>query len=150
MDMRNFLFTGFLFFAGEALSQVNTFMERQRPVIVGQRPDVKNVFKTVEKGVSSGSIVSFSNRFGPQVHVSITGKDEGYFSANQTTSVLQSYFVPLKPVSFTFSRFHEKGENPYATGRLTYIARGNQESVQIYVSLALHDSEWVIGQFNMY
>ena len=148
--MRNFLLIGFLFFGGQALSQVNTFMERQKPVVVGQRPDLKNVFKKVEKGVSTGSIVSFSNHFGPQVHVSITGRDDGYFSANQTTSVLQSYFMALKSGSFTFSRFHEKGETPYATGRLTYIARGNQESVQIYVSLSLHDTEWVISQFNVY
>ncbi|MBI3003878.1 MAG: DUF4783 domain-containing protein [Ignavibacteriales bacterium] len=148
--MKAILLTAVLLFHADASGQVNSFSDRQKSVSVGVRPEIKNIFNSIEKGVASGSIPSFSTHFAPQVFVNISGQNEGYFSANQTVAVLQNYLMTLRPVSFSFSRFQEKGENPYATGRLMYVSKGSQESVQVYVSLALHDSKWVISQFNVY
>ncbi|MBI4429878.1 MAG: DUF4783 domain-containing protein [Ignavibacteriales bacterium] len=148
--MKILLIAGITFLHVELLSQANSFLDRKKPVPIVQEQGVKKIFESVEKGVSSGSVPSFSGYLGPQVHVNIAGQNDGYFSANQTRAVLQNYFLALKPVSFIFSRFQEKGENPYATGRLVYVLKGNRESVQVYVSLALHDSKWVISQFNVY
>jgi len=130
--------------------QVNSFMERQKPFPPGQHTDISTIFGSVEKGISTSALRLFASYLGPQVHLSISGQQDSYFSANQTAAVLQSYFERLKPVTFAFTRLQEKGENPYATGRLTYVSKGNRESVQIYVSLAQHDSKWVISQFNVY
>lgn len=146
--MKTLLVWGTLFLSTVTLAQVNSLLERQKPV--PQRADVRKVFDRVEAGVFTGSVHSFSGFFSPQVRVSISGKDDGYFSANQTAAVLQNYFAALKVSSFSFSRFQEKGDNPYATGRLAFVSKGNQESVQVYVALAFHESKWLISQFNVY
>jgi hypothetical protein len=82
--------------------------------------------------------------------VNMSGGESGYFSANQTVSILQRYLSGRTSLSFEFSRYNDLGPTPYATGRLTSISRGRRESAQIYVSLRHQDSRWVITQFNIY
>lgn len=92
----------------------------------------------------------FKGELGAMVSIAIGSGGRGYFSANQAASVLSEYLSVRKPIFFKFSRIHEKGTVPYATGRLVYIRKGNQESSQVYVSLTKQDSRWVINQFNVY
>lgn len=112
--------------------------------------DVKSIFKKIEESISKSTLTSSPAFFGSQVYVNISGGENGYFSANQVVSVLQNYFSSRKAVSFSFSRLNEQGSTPYATGRFTFITKGNKESVQIYVSLTLQESKWVVSQFNIY
>lgn len=113
-------------------------------------PAVSSLFEEIEKGIRSGSITELSERLGAQVFVNIPGGENGYFSSNQTVSVLQNYFAHRKPLSFSFTRLNANVANPYATGRLSYMYKGSKEAAQIYVSLSPHGSRWVIGQFNIY
>jgi hypothetical protein len=115
-----------------------------------QQVDVRKVFAQIERSISASSLSSVPVSFARQVYVNITGGESGYFSQNQVVSVLQSYFVRRAPLSFEFSRYNDEGPTPYATGRLTYVVRGRRETAQVYVSLAIQDSEWVISQFNIY
>lgn len=110
----------------------------------------KALLETIEAGIAEGNISSFSKHFDKQVFVNITKGESGYFSSNQTSSLLHHYIAGRKIVSFRFSRVNEKGISPYATGRLVTLYRGSQESAQIYVSCSWQDSRWVIGQFNIY
>lgn len=112
--------------------------------------DVKSIFKKIEESISKSTLTSSPAFFGSQVSVNISGGENGYFSANQVVSVLQNYFSSRKAVSFSFSRLNEQDSTPYATGRFTFITKGNKESVQIYVSLTLQESKWVVSQFNIY
>lgn len=113
-------------------------------------PAVEELFESIEKGLQSGSVTSFSENLGTQVFINISGGESGYFSANQFVSVLQNYFAHRKPLSFTFSRLNSSTTNPYATGRLSYQYKGNREYAQIYISLARRDSRWVVSQFSIY
>jgi hypothetical protein len=115
-----------------------------------QRSKVLAVFKNIEYGIRKCVVEEFYKEFGTIVSITIGSGERGYFSMNQAQSVLTGYFSGRRPVSFEFSRIHENGITPYATGRLVYIQKGNQESVQVYVSLTRQDSRWVINQFNIY
>jgi hypothetical protein len=115
-----------------------------------QHSKVSAVFKIIEYGIQKCAVEEFDNELGTMVSIAIGSSEHGYFSMNQAASVLSGYFSRRRPISFEFSRIHEKGAAPYATGRLIYIQKGNQESVQVYVSLTQQDSRWVVNQFNIY
>lgn len=108
------------------------------------------VFKIIEHGIQKCAVDEFDKQLGTMVSIAIGSNARGYFSMNQAASVLTGYFSRRKPISFEFSRIYEKGTAPYATGRLIYVQKGNQESVQVYVSLTRQDSRWVVNQFNIY
>ncbi|MGD1045826.1 MAG: DUF4783 domain-containing protein [Bacteroidota bacterium] len=108
------------------------------------------VFQKIEYGIRMCTVEEFDGELGTMVSIAIGSGERGYFSMNQAASVLSGFFSGRRPVSFAFSRIHEKGNAPYATGRLVYVRKGNQESVQVYVSLTRQDSRWVINQFNIY
>jgi hypothetical protein len=144
----------------EASAQVRPIQQRKqkRDSLVGeeavrfspQQVAVRSLFGKIQHGILSASLASSPSFFANQVSVNISGGESGYYSANQVLSLLQNYFVTRKPAGFEFSRFHDLGPAPYATGRLTYNTRGNRESAQVYVSLVEQDSKWVISQLNIY
>ncbi|GEM_PF-1113549 len=115
-----------------------------------QQRDVRALFGQIQHGLLNLSLLSSPSLFANQVSVSIRGGETGYYSANQVLSVLQEFFAGKKPSTFEFSRFEDEGPTPYATGRLTYIAKANRESVQVYVSLVQQDGKWLLGQVNIY
>jgi hypothetical protein len=115
-----------------------------------QHSKVLAVFQNIEYGIRMCTVEEFDRELGAMVSIAIGSGERGYFSMNQAASVLSGYFSGRRSVSFEFSRIHEKGNTPYATGRFVYVQKGNQESVQVYVSLTRQDSRWVINQFNIY
>jgi hypothetical protein len=115
-----------------------------------QSSQVSRVFQTIENGIRKSVVNEFEKDFGTTVTIAIGSAERGYFSKNQSASVLSEYFSTRRLVSFKFSRIHETGVAPFATGRLVYLQKGNQESVQVYVSLTRQDDRWVISQFNIY
>jgi hypothetical protein len=112
--------------------------------------DARKLFAVVEQGIANSSLSSVSSHFAQQVFVNMPAGESGYFSANQTLSILQRYCSSRTSLAFEFSRFSDIGSTPYATGRLTFNSRGRRESAQVYVSLRFQDSRWVINQFNIY
>lgn len=115
-----------------------------------QQAEVRKVFGQIEQGIVNASLNSSSANFAQQVFVNMSDGESGYFSANQTVSILQRFLSNRTSLSFEFSRFNDTGPAPYATGRLTSVSRGRRESAQIYVSLRHQASRWVITQFNIY
>ena len=115
-----------------------------------QQAEVRKVFGQIEQGIVNASLSLSSASFAQQVFVNMSGGESGYFSANQTVSMLQRFLSSRTSLSFEFSRFNDTGPAPYATGRLTAISRGRRESAQVYVSLRHQASRWVITQFNIY
>jgi hypothetical protein len=115
-----------------------------------QRTQVFAVFRKIEQGIRVGMVNEYKDEFGGTVSVAMGAGERGYFSTNQAISVLAGYFSGRRPVSFEFSRIHEKGSVPYATGRFVFVQKGNQESAQMYVSLTRQNSRWLINQFNIY
>jgi hypothetical protein len=115
-----------------------------------QHSDVSDILKKIEWGIKNGSVDEFEKELGIIVSIAIGSGERGYYSMNQAASMLSNYFSGRRPITFMFSRIHEKGSVPYATGRFVYVHKGNQESAQVYVSLTRQDSRWVINQFNIY
>jgi hypothetical protein len=109
-----------------------------------------DVFRKVEDGIRTNLMNEYEDKLGAMVSISIGSDERGYYSMNQAVSVLAGYFSERRPVSFSFSRIHEKGIVPYATGRFVYVQKGIQESAQVYISLTQQNSRWVINQFNIY
>lgn len=112
--------------------------------------DARRLFALIELSIANSSLASVSTHFARQVFVNMSGGESGYFSANQTVSILQRYCSNRTSLAFAFSRFSDTGSTPFATGRLTFSSRGRRESAQVYVSLRFQDSRWVISQFNIY
>ena len=117
---------------------------------VSHRKDVVELFKLIEKEIRNNSINGFRSSLGNTVYVTVLTSESDYFSKNQAEAILSNFFSQRKYVSFSFSRISDQTTVPYATGRYVYAARGNQETCQIYVSLSLQESRWVITQFNIY
>lgn len=111
---------------------------------------IKEIFKKIESGLKANSIDFFKDEFGDIVSMTIGPDEHGYYSANQSVSVLVNYFSERRLSSFEFSAISEKDNVPYATGRFTCIQKGIKKTAQVYVSLTRQDSSWVISQFNIY
>jgi len=104
----------------------------------------------VELGIRRGAVDDFSGEWNSVVTIAMGSSDRQYYSMNQATSMLNNFFAAHRPISFKFSRIDDRSSSPYATGRLVYIRKGVQESVQIYISFSRVDARWVITQFNIY
>ena len=115
-----------------------------------QTDEVRSLFNSVEAALVAGNTRSLSPLFAKQVSMTLRGSESGFFSSAQALTILKNFFSSRKPAQFSFSKLNEAAPHPYATGRLDFVSRGSKESVQVYVSLALQDSAWVISQFNIY
>jgi hypothetical protein len=117
---------------------------------VPDQAEARKLFETIELRILDASLSSAAAHFAQQVFVNVSGGESGYYSANQTVSILDRYFSNRTSLAFGFSRYSDAGSTPYATGRLTFNARGRRASAQVYVSLRFQDSRWLISQFNIY
>jgi hypothetical protein len=118
--------------------------------LIQQASKVLSVFHSIENGIRKCTVEDFDKELGTTVSIAIGSGERGFFSMNQAASVISEFLSGRRPISFEFSRIHEKGPAPYATGRFIYVQKGRQESVQVYVSLTQQNSQWVINQFNIY
>jgi hypothetical protein len=148
-----------LLLASSSQAQVKQQSETPLPKEIGGKPYVRldqqhsrvlAVFQKIEQGIRMCTVEAFDRELGAIISIAIGSGERRYFSMNQAASVLTEYFSARRPISFGFSRIYEKGNAPYATGRLVYVQKGNQGSVQVDVSLIRQDSRWVINQFNIY
>jgi len=110
----------------------------------------RQILTEIQAGIAKGDARLFADHLGPQVYMSLKGTEGGYYSANQALYVLQSFLSIHRPISFTFSTQGEQEDNPFATGRGFFIAKGLRESAQVYVSLTRSDGRWVVVEFNVY
>lgn len=115
-----------------------------------QNPQILKIITKIENGIRRGTIEMFAHEFSTMVSISIGSVENNSLSMNQTISILFEYFSERRTISFDFSLIDTKRETPYATGRYTCIHNGSKESVQIYISFTLQDSQWLIKQFNIY
>jgi hypothetical protein len=115
-----------------------------------QDPEVQRMFRAIQDAIASGSIAVLRGYFGEQVSLNLQRIESGVYSGNQAASILGTYFEPRQTVSFFFSRTSDAVANPYATGRLTLVHKGDRESVQVYVSLSRRGSTWIVSEFNVY
>lgn len=130
--------------------KANTLQQRSSPSPSVQDPEVQRVFRSVQEAIATGSTAVLRGYFGEQVSLNLQRVESGVYSANQAASILGTYFAARQTVSFSFSRMSDSGPSPYGTGRLTFLHRGNRQSVQVYVSLSRRGSTWVVSEFTVY
>jgi hypothetical protein len=121
-----------------------------RSSLVRENLRLEEIINKAEEGIQSGNVKIFGDELGTVVSISIGSVENSSLSTNHTISVLTDYFATRKAISFRFSLIDLKRPTPYATGRYVCIQKGNKESAQIYISLTMQDSRWVISQFNIY
>jgi len=117
---------------------------------IKRQQEADDLFHRIELGIASGSVDNFSDAFSLSLSLSVGTVERGLYSANQAKAILSEYFNGRRVTGFLFSRIKYTAANPYATGRISFIRRGNQESAQVYVLLSLQNSHWKISQFNIY
>lgn len=122
----------------------------RKPQAEPQNQKAIELIKKVERGIKLSTVGLDEHDFGSLISISMSTAERKYVSANQVISMLQNYFSNRRPVSFEFSHINATGPAPYATGRLVYIYKGNQESAQWYIALTHRESRWVINQLNIY
>jgi hypothetical protein len=114
------------------------------------REDHQRVFDDVRNGLNSGSIASFAEMLGPQVHVNLRGGESGYFSSSQAYYVLENYLRSNRFSGLQFSTVEQAGDAPFATGRADLDQKGMKGAAQVYVSLSQVGGKWVISQIKIY
>lgn len=125
--------------------------ERFQPDVRQTRQDgYRTIFASVQDGLGSGDVRSFSHHMGSQVYINLRGGESGYYSANQAYYVIESYLKTRKLVNLNFSTIGESDARPYATGSAGLVVRGNKEIAQVYVSLSQIGEKWIITQINIY
>jgi len=112
--------------------------------------DARKIFQTIEKGVLTGDVSLFAERFAGQVQLNLRGDQSGYFSARQAFYILDNHFRARKAISFHFSTMADGETAPYATGSGTFVRKGVREFVQVYVLLGSSGERWNIAQVNIY
>jgi hypothetical protein len=117
---------------------------------IKRQQEADDLFHRIEQGMINSSVENFSDAFGVSLSLSVGTVERGLFSANQAKAILSEYFSARRITNFSFSRIKYTSVNPYATGRIVFIQKGNQESAQVYVLLSLQNSHWKISQFNIY
>ena len=111
---------------------------------------VEEAFGEIEARIAKGDIQSLLVYLGSQVYMDMSSGDHGYFSSNQSLSLLESYFSQHKPVSFKFVTVNQRAPSPFATGKLEFISKGSKESAHIYIALTRRDTAWKMTQFTVY
>jgi hypothetical protein len=117
---------------------------------IKRQQEADDLLHRIELGIANASVETFSDAFGVSLSLSVGAAERGLFSANQAKAILSEYFSGRRITSFSFSRIKYSSINPYATGRIVFIMKGNQESAQVYVLLSLQSAHWKISQFNIY
>mgnify|MGYP001233658164 FL=1 len=110
----------------------------------------REIFTAVESGIDDGIVENFSDYFGKEVYVSITGEESEYYSTNQAYYILKNFMNARKPLGFTFTTYGMTDKIPFATGRAAFRYKGNREYIQVYVSLCQVENNWVIDKINFY
>lgn len=123
-------------------------------ILYAQEEQIKNsnneIFKLIEQGIKSSNISLFSGYLGKQVYLNLKSGETGYFSSNQAYYILQNYISNRKIIDFNFNSFGYADKIPFAVGNLVFKFKGNHIFTQVYVSLTLQESKWVIDKINIY
>ena len=135
-----------LILAGSVLAQAQERAHRTPSV----KPDAAPVFQEIERGMAAGNPESFAGLFGSTVALRLRTQEQGIVSGNQARTILSTFFVARRPVSFFFSRMATRTAFPFATGALVFVEKGSRRTSQVYVSLQLSGGRWRISQFNIY
>lgn len=110
----------------------------------------REVAAGIEDGIRRNDASLLAPHFAGQLYLSLRSEEEGYYSANQASLVLEHYFAGRKFLNFRFTTTGTQGRNAYATGGGTIMVRGMTEIIQVYVSFRQRGGEWVVTQFNIY
>ena len=111
---------------------------------------IDEILSAVQNGIMKGNIGSFVQYMAPQIYMSLLNTDEGYFSSNQSSFILERFFSSNRLMTFRFTTVHKDGLSAYATGGGTLMRKGTSEIIQIYVSFRYRAGSWVMTQFNIY
>jgi hypothetical protein len=113
-------------------------------------PQASLIFDDIQAAVKSGDLNPLSPDLARQVYLNLPGVEGGFFSENQALYILKDYFKSRRVLSFRLSTVSTVEGTPYATGGGTYLQRGVQELLQVYVALKKSGDRWVIAQFSVY
>jgi hypothetical protein len=111
---------------------------------------INRILLDIQNGIMNGNVSAFSSYIAPQIYLNLLNTDEGYFSSNQSSFILQHFFSSVRMLTFRFTTVHTEGLNTYATGGGTFMRKGSPEIVQIYVAMKYRDGDWIMTQFNIY
>lgn len=144
----------FLFSSGEYLqSEMNNQDDPniQKTIQQGSvSDDLVTIIRNVEAGLLTNDIASFTKHLARHIELNLREDANGFFSSNQTHYILINFFSTRRFHNFQFTKIYLENEAPYATGGGNVIVKGKREIYQVYISLSLQDSRWVITQFNVY
>jgi hypothetical protein len=110
----------------------------------------ENIIRDIESGILQNDVKSFSRYFDKNIYITLRDGETGYFSANQAVYVLQNYFESHRFLRFSFSTVNLTDVPLYATGGGTYLAKGSQANVQVYITVSHTRGGYVITQFCVY
>jgi len=158
--MMNYKIISFIFIIGtlyfhrdsmldKGISNTNVIIQIEEESDIESK-HVYKVFREIEAAVSSNTVNPISTYLHKQVYINLPGVEGGYFSGNQAVYILQNYFATHKIINFKFSKIRVTGISPFATGGGSYMVKGKQEILQIYVGLTKQSGQWAIAQFNVY
>jgi hypothetical protein len=112
--------------------------------------ELRLLMNKIELNIRLNSIGTMGQYFNSIVSIMVLSREKGNYSARQSLAILSAFFKERRIISFEFSKMSSSAPNPYATGRIVFLYKGEQITSQIYVSLRQHETQWMISQFHIY
>jgi hypothetical protein len=109
----------------------------------------RELLLSAKDALSSGNVRYLKPRLGNKVYLNLFTGINGYYSAEQTFLILESFFSTYTPISFSFSSRNFSIRNPYGFGPLTFERRGRRGTAELFISLAVVNGKWVINQITI-
>ncbi len=120
----------------------------------GQRMEstgaVEEVVRLTEQGIINNALTQFQAYFAPQIYLHVRDEEEGYFSANQASLILQRFFSTGRIINFHFSTTQTRKTDAFATGGGSMMVQGTPRLFQVYIALSHKNGGWVLSQFSIY
>lgn len=107
------------------------------------------LFEKTESAFRTGDIRSLLPFLAPKVHVNLFTGENGYYSSEQASHILNNFLNNHAPYSFSFTHTNQRSDNLYGIGTLNYTRRGQQRNAQCFVALSELDGKLRITQITV-
>ncbi len=118
-------------------------------MVAPQEDTALPMFEKIQDALATGSTSLLESRLAAKVYLSLFTGENGYYSTDQTLSILSRFFALHVPMGFQRTQGRASAPAPYLVGSLQYQQRGLRASATVYLSLSASSGSWKVNQITI-
>jgi hypothetical protein len=135
---------------GKVNPRAHYLVQKLQPADAILDSESRQSIDALEKQLREGTTNVIAQLAGSSIFLSLPGFEGSIVSANQARVIVQEFFGRRAMRGFEFTQRGLSNGNPFATGRMTAVFRGEMESYQVYVAFTRVDRRIILSQLNIY